>query len=382
MKWRNVRLEELLRPVERPESVDPSRLYHLLGVRWYGGGLFKKEIKMGQEIQAQRLFRVHVGDFVYNRLFAWKGSFAVADEEADGCYVSNEFPCFIVNEKQADVRFLRWWFHQESAWTRALGLSQGATPTSRNRLKEEYFLAMEIPLPPLTEQQAIVARLDAIASKVHQVNTNLDSIEASAEQLLAIKFQKCIEGAPFRVIEDVAPLIRRKILIDLDASYTELGVRSFFKGTFQRRTVTGSEFTWQEIYRVKQGDLIFSNIMAWEQAIALAKVQDDGCIGNHRMLTCEVNENIAIPDFLWYYFTTPEGFAKIYAASPGTAARNRTMTSSALMRIEVPVPSLEYQRTFADLHSRITALKAHHASIRDSSQAIIPATLERLFSKA
>ena len=85
--WPKVRLGELLRPVERPETVDASREYRLLGTHWYGKGLFIKDIKLGQEIKAARLFRVHRGDFVYNRLFAWKGSFAVAGYDVDGCYV-------------------------------------------------------------------------------------------------------------------------------------------------------------------------------------------------------------------------------------------------------------------------------------------------------
>jgi len=79
--------------------------------------------------------------------------------------------------------------------------------------------------------------------------------------------------------------------------------------------------------------------MAWERAIAIAESKDDGCVGNHRMLTCVANATIAVPSFLLYYFTTDDGFAKIYAASPGTAARNRTMTAPALMAVQVPVPS-------------------------------------------
>lgn len=67
---------------------------------------------------------------------------------------------------------------------------------------------------------------------------------------------------------------------DPDTLYTELGVRSFNKGTFHRRTVKGAEFTWQELYLVRKNDLVFSNIMAWEGAVALASEADEGCVGN------------------------------------------------------------------------------------------------------
>ena len=93
-KWSLARLGDVLHPVERPEIVEAAREYRVLGIRWYGNGFFVKDTKLGQEIKAQKVYRVRKGDFGYNRLFAWKGSFAVADLETDSCYVSNEFPCF------------------------------------------------------------------------------------------------------------------------------------------------------------------------------------------------------------------------------------------------------------------------------------------------
>ena len=99
------------------------------------------------------------------------------------------------------------------------------------------------------------------------------------------------------------------------------------------------------------------------------------------MLTCEVNADTAA-SFLYYYFTTAEGFAKIDAASPGTAARNKTLKAQDLMAIEVPVPFLSTQSAFNALQSKVAALKARHATIRQGNDALIPATLERGFSEA
>jgi type I restriction enzyme S subunit len=163
-----VRLGEVLTQVERPEPVDPTQAYRMLGVRWYGEGLFVREEKLGAFIAANRVYAVQPGDFVYNRLFAWKGSFAVATEDLAGAHASNEFPCFAPDRSRIDSGFLLWYFRQESAWKAALGLSSGATPTSRNRLKETAFLAMEIPLPPIEEQRRIVARLGDISARIDE----------------------------------------------------------------------------------------------------------------------------------------------------------------------------------------------------------------------
>jgi len=148
---------------------------------------------------------------------------------------------------------------------------------------------------------------------------------------------------PYLPLAEVAPLVRRVVPVEPDANYIELGVRSFNKGTFHRRTLKGAEFTWQELYLVCKNDLVFSNIMAWEGAVALAAARDDGCIGNHRMLSCACDETRVNPAFLAHYFKTPEGMTKLVGASTGTVARNRTLTATALGRMTVPVPPLVVQ---------------------------------------
>jgi type I restriction enzyme S subunit len=156
-------------------------------------------------------------------------------------------------------------------------------------------------------------------------------------------------GTPYVALSEVAPLVRRQIRIDPEETYIELGVRSFHKGTFHRRTVKGADFDWQDLYRVQADDLVFSNIMAWEGAIALAGAEDEGCVGNHRMLTCEVDRRRVHPAFLAHYFKTPEGMRKLVGASTGTVARNRTLTATALSRITVPIPSLGLQQNVVSL---------------------------------
>ena len=182
--WPLVRLGELLAPVSRPERVDREKTYCLLGAHWYATGLYTKEIVSGSEIRADKLYRVEDGDFVYNRLFAWKGSFALATKENHGCYVSNEFPCFRVDPSRANGRFLWRYFSRTSSWDEALGLSSGGTPTSRNRLKEARFLAMKIPLPPLAEQGRVVARIEELATQIHEARDLRREATEEAEALV------------------------------------------------------------------------------------------------------------------------------------------------------------------------------------------------------
>jgi type I restriction enzyme, S subunit len=175
-------LAEVLQPVSRPEPVEGDRSYRLLGAHWYAKGLYTKDTKRGDQIQAGTLYRVHQGDFVYNRLFAWMGSFALASAENDRCYASNEFRCFEIDTSRVEPKFLYYYFARKTAWNQALGLSSGSTPTSRNRLKDDQFLGIRIPVPSLQTQReavqlvdAVLARLDEADGRGHDVATELEA---------------------------------------------------------------------------------------------------------------------------------------------------------------------------------------------------------------
>ena len=378
--WPKVALADIAPLVRRPVEIHHDQAYPELGIRSFGRGTFHKLALSGADAGNKRLFRIEPGDLVFSNVFAWEGAIAVASSIDTGRFGSHRFMTCVVDPTRANATFLKLYLTTApEGREQVLKASPGGAGRNRT-LGVEKLGVIEIPLPPLAEQQSIVARIDALAEKTRQVEAHLDAAECDAEHLLALRFRDAIANAPLRAMAEVAPLIRRDVAIDLEASYTELGVRSFYKGTFHRRTVAGSEFTWQKMFRVEEGDLIFSNIMAWEQAIALAKSEDQGCVGNHRMLTCVADRTKAVPGFLAYYFRTEEGFAKVYAASPGTAARNRTLVATNLEAIRVPVPPLPVQQSFDRLQAEVAALRAQHAELRAANAALLPATLERVFA--
>ena len=376
-KWPQVPLGQLLSRADSPADLAPDTEYHEVTIRLWGKGVVSRGKVRGADVTTARRF-VRSGQLILSKIDARNGALGMVPSELDGAIVSNDFPSFELQETGRCLPgFMSWLIQSKSFVDLCMASSEGTT--NRVRIKEDRFLQQRVPLPPLTEQQAIVARLDALADKARQLTTHLDAIEADANQLLAQQFEAAIAGMPYRPMSDVAPLVRREVAIDPDASYTELGVRSFYKGTFHRRTVAGAEFTWQKMYRIEADDLIFSNIMAWEHAIALARPEDHGCVGNHRMLTCLADRQQVLPAFLAYYFTTEEGFAKVYAASPGTAARNRTLVAGNLEAIDVPVPPLAVQQAFVDLQATVLTLKTRHAATRADSAALLPSVLERIF---
>jgi len=379
--WPTVSMADILTVAGEPQKVDPTLTYPNIGIYSFGKGVFEKPPILGGSSSALVLYRIRGGQFIYSRLFAFEGAYSVVPPAYDGYFVSNEFPTFDCDADRVSPAYLRWLFRQPDVWKQlaATGVGMG---DRRKRVHPERVLEYRAPLPALDAQSRITARLDAAESGIIRRQQLLKAVYTEAGNLLASAFERLVEGAPQVPLGDVAPLVRRAILVQPDAMYTEIGIRSFFRGTFHRRTLSGAEFTWQKLFRVAKGDLVFSNLMAWEQGIAVAGPTDDGCVGNHRMLTCEADPSRILPAFLWFYFTTPPGFAQVLAASPGSIARNKTLSAEDLPNITVPVPSLDAQAWFVSLHRKVEAVRKMQAEATSELAQLTPALLEAAFGSS
>lgn len=378
-KWPKVHLGEIAPVVRRPVDIRHDHKYPELGIRSFGRGCFHKPALSGVEVGTKRLFRIEPGDLVFSNVFAWEGAIAVASTTDAGRFGSHRFITCVADASRANANFLKLYL-TASPEGREQVLKASPGGAGRNRtLGVEKLGKIVVPVPPLAEQDAIVARLDALVGKTRQVEAHLDAVERNADHLLALRFRDAVAHAPLRPLAEIAPAIRRPVEINLDTTYREVGARSFGKGLFFKPDFDGAAATWEKPVWIKAGDLVLSNIKAWEGAIAVAGDEHDGCIASHRYITCVPDPVRATVGFLAYCLLTPEGLEKVGHASPGTADRNRTLSLGNLAKIEVPVPPLAVQQSFDLFQSEIKALKAKHAAIREVNAALFPATLERVF---
>jgi type I restriction enzyme, S subunit len=374
-----VKLSEIAPITRRPIEVDASASYPELGIRSFGKGTFHKPALNGMSVGTKRLFRIEPGDLVFSNVFAWEGAVAVATNDDAERYGSHRFIACTVDETRADARYLCHYLLSPAGILKLQAASPGGAGRNRT-LGLSKLGEIEIPLPPIADQRRIADQIDSVSEKLQSANSLRESVEQDIASLLSVRFQETLARASWLPMRKVAPIVRREVEIKPESTYSELGVRSFFKGAFIRRTVSGTEFTWQKLYQVKANDIIFSNIMAWEKGIALATSDHDNCVGNHRMLTCEANPDFSLSAYLHYYFTTTEGFAKVYAASPGTAARNRTLTGDALMALDVPIPPLVVQMQFVRLKHAIEQVAEVRVKQMVSVEAMLPALCNQMLA--
>lgn len=365
--------------IDRYEPVEADGIYRMLGMRSKIGGPFIRESKTGSEISAAKLNKVKEGDFIYSRLFAWQGSFGLVPKEMDGCYVSNEFPLYEIDSSIILPDYLVYWFGLPHIQKKVEADCSGSTPGTRNRFKEIFFEKLEINIPSVDEQERIVRSVKMLEGKRNSLLALRRSVLDDAQAMLVSAFNRIISGAEFKKMADVAPLERRKVDVDVNAEYSELGVRCFGNGTFHKPILDGMEVGTKQLYQMVPGDLVFSNVFAWEGAIAVVKDEDEGRVGSHRFITCLPKPGVVTSDFLCFYFLTAEGLEKIQLASPGGAGRNRTLGLKKLEKIEVPVPDYDKQLWFNQLQSYVAKIKQAQSENEIELEALMPSVLDKAF---
>ena len=374
--WPIAPLSDVLRHRKEFITIDDTQQYKRCRVQLHAKGVLLRDAVSGTDIKTKKQQVCRAGEFLVAEIDAKMGGFGLVPESLDGAVVSSHYFLFEVDKTRLDKRYLDHYCRSE----RFRNQVEAQGSTNYAAIRPADALAYTIPLPSLVEQQTVVARLDSLTDKTRQLEAHLDSTELDAEHLLALRFRDAIANAPLRTMAEIAPLVRREQRIDLNGSYPELGIRSFGKGTFHKPPLSGGDVGTKRLFSIEPGDLLFSNVFAWEGAIAIAQAEDAGRFGSHRFISCVPDRRLTSADFLRYYFLTEEGMLKISEASPGGAGRNRTLGLEKLMAIEVPMPPLATQQTFDRLQIEVAALKAKHAAIRKANAALLPATLERVFA--
>jgi len=371
-----IRLGTILERITRSQTVMAGAIYPMAGVRSFGRGAFEAPDLDGADTSYVHLNQLETGDVVYPKLMAWEGAFAVVDSKLSGHFVSPEFCTFTMDPEVVDAAYIGQVLKSEPFLA---GVRQGAAGTNvrRRRLQPKVFLELVIPLPPIEEQRRIVERMEAYAVKAAKLESSKAIWALTSEQL----HQKLVEpDAPRRRVGDLIELQRRKVDVEPQTDYREIGLRSFGRGVFHKLPVSGFELGTKKVYAISPGDLLVSNVFAWEGAVAVAGESESGFIGSHRFMTWTPKSDCVNVHYLATYFTSKMGIDLLRAASPGSAGRNKTLSISTFENLQIPLPDMEDQQRIAQSLQMQSRLSTLHAKRSTLATALPKAMRNEIFS--
>ena len=354
------------------EIKDTDR-YKRVRVQLHAQGLVLRDVVDGWQIKTKKQQICHAGDFLVAEIDAKVGGFGIVPPELDGAIVSNHYFLFEIEESKLDRRFLGW--YAKTPAFQAQIKAQGSTNYAA--IRSDHVLGYTVPRPPLSVQAKIVNGLDSVRRRICVVSDARQLAINAARSLLHAEFSRVTAGAPQMTIGSIARLARRPVVVRIDQSYIEIGIRSFGNGEFLKAPATGADLGSKRVFWIKPGELLLNIVFAWEGAVAVASESVEGTIGSHRFLTYGLDENQCRVEFLRFFLLTPEGLAHLLAASPGGAGRNRTLNQTKFELITAPVPSTAAQDAFLGLAKRIQAVTALADNQSNLFEKLIQSSLER-----
>jgi type I restriction enzyme, S subunit len=381
-----VKLGEVLRPVSRAETVDAAKEYRLVGVRLDGQGPFPREIVSGSKTSAKTLYRIAFGDFIYSRLFACRGAFGVIESELDGCFVSGEFPTFLPVEQRLNSHFLRYWFRLPETLDRVNEDCSGSTPLTRNRFKEQFFMQLEIPLPPLGEQRRIVARIDELSAKIAEARSLRQQASEEAKALFEHSRSEIFEhsSASDHVrLQDIAVLERGKF------SYRPRNDPRFFGGVhpwIQIAEIEGAgKFIRKYTETLNEEGLAISKKFP-KGTVLISIAATIGATGILDFDCCVPDSIVGVTprkdtdsEFLYHFL----GYARGHLERIAPQSAQKNINLQILSPLLAPKLSLVEQRRIVGyldgLQAKLDVLKHLQAQTAAELDALLPSVLDKAF---
>ena len=386
--WPNVAVGRVLRQVRPSVPVRAGVEYPLLGMRWYGEGPFLRETVTADSAKARVYFQVRAGDFLYNRLFAWKGSFGVVPERLAGFYVSGEFPVFQTVPELALTEYINLVMCRPIVWEQILRESTGSTTTSRNRWNESRFLEWEIPLPPLAEQRRIVDLVAAIDSGIAESRRSYEATEAARLALFERFAEKIGAGqtVPLGGIADVVGGITKDEKRQQGDGLIEvpyLRVANVQRGylDLSEMTMIRAEPALIEKLRLRTGDVLFNEGgdrdklgrgWVWQGQIA-------DCIHQNHVLRARLKTADFDP---WFVSIWGNGdFGRQWFELNGSQTTNLASLNLSTLRVfPIPVVPLADQRRVVDLWMAFDSVSRRARDVESATTALRATLLADLLS--
>lgn len=331
-----------------------------------------------------RLFWAKAGDLIYSKIRVKQGSLTIIPEDVASIAVSAEYPVYLVKQEVALAEYLNLVLRC-AAFQRMLdGLSHGGS--SKTRIHPDQFEALEVPLPSLDQQRAIVRRWQEAQAAAQAALLEADRLEQEAardflhglglaapdevrrRKAFAVNWSEFERwGAESnrlgmcggRLEDSAYPLVEgydciKEIIHGCSASPSPvptsleiLKISAVTRGMLDlsERKYFPENARFREQFSLRAGDVLLcrtNGTLAYVGQTALVEQDIDGLIFPDKLIRVRLRENIH-PAYFWWILKTPPLRSQIEAAAR-TAVGNHAIGGRDIWRLRIPLPPLPIQQ--------------------------------------
>lgn len=385
-----VSLGRILQKADETVDILPEKMYKQVTIRLWGQGVVLRDQVEGTAIAGQKRFVVRENQFILSRIDARNGALGVVPASLDEAVVSNDFPAFSVDQSLLLPQFLNWMSKTRSFVALCKAASEGTT--NRIRLKEDRFLAMEIPLPSLDEQRRIVAKIEELATKIEEARGLRREAVEEARSIL----DSAIEDA-FKQVASAPKKPLTGVTTKIGSGSTPTGGRAAYPTSgipfIRSMNVRMREFSWNDIAFI--GDDTHKSMRATHVQpddvllnITGASIGRVACAPSD-LVEANVNQHVAIirptdvlyPRYLMYWLSQPAVQDLINDEQKG--ATRQGFTKAQIEALEITLLPPEEQKHLVDyfdrLQTKVDSLKQLQSDTAAELDALLPSVLDKAF---
>ena len=243
-------------------------------------------------------------------------------------------------------------------------------------LRRTDILKIDVPVPPIAEQEKIVAELDCLSGIIEKKKQQLKELDALAQSIFYEMFGDPIEndkGWDVRKLKSVTSKI--------GSGATPKGGNQAYKdegiSLIRSLNVHNNHFVYKDLAHIDDLQAASLNNVVVQEKDVLLNITGASvarcCVVPNDVLPARVNQHVAIirPDknldnmFLCFQFTTSSYQQELLSIGKSNGATREALTKAQLESLSIILPSLALQQDFA---SKIEAIEKQKELIKQSIQ--------------
>jgi len=295
------------------------------------------------------------GDIVISRAntFDLIGACGYVEEDYPNLFLSDKLWRVVLAEPEVDsarwlIALLNSGMLRREFYRRATG-----TSGSMKNISKQSLLAIQVPRPPGELQARLGTAFEQLDKWAMQLECALRAKRSYkrglTQQLLTAerRFPQCSHRKwHVLALGEFVQYIPRKVSKPA-GTFLSAGVRSHGKGVFLKQEFQSQGIALDELFELRERDLVVNITFGWEGAIAIVPPEADGALVSHRFPTFVVDENRVLVDYLRHLIRSKRFIFDVGVASPGGAGRNRVLNRREFLDIALSIPSIDEQQQIA-----------------------------------
>ena len=307
---------------------------------------------------------VHKGDFILSNSMSFGRPYILA---VDGC-IHDGWLVIHDNDNRFDKNYLYYYLGSPNIYTEFKRLAVGGVV---NNLNSELVRNVKVCIPPLVEQEKIVAELDCLSGVIEKKKQQLKELDALAESIFYTMFGDPItneKGWEVSTIENVcSSIVRGPFGSALKKEYFVEPSNSTYKVYEQKHAIqkdstigtyyiSADMFETLSRFEIKEGDIIMSCSGTIGEFYEIPAGSEKGVM-NQALLKYTLNKNIDKIYFLYVMEWVKENFEK-----KGSGLQNIGSVKT-IKSTNISLPNLHLQQEFA---TKIEAIEKQKELIKQS----------------